>query len=389
MNKSDLFNFIDSQKNELARLAYEIFDNPEYGLEEHFASGLLKQKLRSEGFALEEGVGGLETAYRAVWKNGVGGPNIGLLGEYDGVRGMGHACGHHLQSPAAIGAAMALKKAFDGTDMRCTVTVYGTPAEETVGGKILMAENGCFKELDIAIGCHAIRDISFVGGKSLALAPFRVTFKGKSAHASGASHEVRSAMDAMLLAFNGIEFMREHVKDDTRISYNISSGTGPFSEDPEQAKASVSLRAYDEEYLKELERRLRNIIAGACLMTDTQAEIENRPVFAVRRPNAALGDIARANMRLAGAEHVAQDFRSSGGSTDFGNVSRVVPGALVYLEFCDAPAHSKEWHDAGKTEAAQRCLMYCAKTLAGMAYDLITSPEKLAQVKEAYRQYRD
>ncbi len=384
MNKAELFEWIDAQTEELTALAYRIFDNPEYGLEERFASKLLQDRLSAEGFEVEAGLAGLETAFRAVWSNGQGGPNIGILCEYDGVRGMGHACGHHLQGPAAIGAAAALKRALAGTDARCTVTVYGTPAEETVGGKILMAEDGCFQELDAALCTHAIQDVSFVGGQSLALAPFRVTFRGKSAHASGAPHEVRSAMDAMLLAFNGIEFMREHVKDGTRISYNIAAGTGPFGQDPSQARASVSLRTYEEGYLAELERRLRNIIAGACLMTDTEADIESRPVYAVRKPNAVLAELARANMRLAGVAHIAGDFRSSGGSTDFGNVSRLVPGALVYLEFLDAPAHSKAWVDAGKTQAAQRCLLYCAKTVAGIAYDLIYEPQALAAAKQAF-----
>ncbi len=383
MEKNGLFEHIDGLKSELVGIAYEIFDNPEYGLEERFASKLLQNKLCTQGFEVNAGYAGLETAFRAVWSNGQGGPNIGILCEYDGVKGMGHTCGHHLQGPAAIGAATALKRTLEGTDTCCTITVYGTPAEETVGGKILMAASGCFKELDVALCTHAIQDISFVGGESLALAPFRVVFQGKTGHASGAPHEVRSAMDAMLLAFNGIEFMREHVKDGTRVSYNIVSGTGSFGQDPSQAKASISLRTYDEGYLMELERRLRNIIAGACLMTDTEADIEKRPVYAVRRPNVALGELARDNMRLAGVAHIAEDFRTSGGSTDFGNVSRIVPGALIYLEFCDAPAHSQAWYDAGKTEAAQRCLMYSAKTLAGMAYDLICQPQILTRVKEA------
>lgn len=403
MNKESLFQCIDEREDDLFDLACRIFDHPEGGGKEYFAAELLEDVLESEGFQVERGIGGLETAFRATWSNGTGGPNIGILGEYDALADRGHACGHHLQTPAAIGAAVAMKRMFGagdafrtgdaavpgekGADTPFTITIYGTPAEETFGGKITMAKNGCFSELDIALGTHACGKAAFVGARSMALNSFRVTFKGKSSHAAGSPYNGRSAADAMLLSFNGIEFMREHVKDGTRMHYTIAETFGPSNVVPAVAKASYTLRSKDNAYLSELEGRFRKIIQGACLMTETEAEIScSENTFAARKPNLALAEVATANLRKLGVPIDREPVRDSGASTDFGNVSVIVPSALVYLHYCAASCHSQEWVDAGKTEGAKACLKNSAKVMAGMMYDLVLNPELVKKAREEFEE---
>lgn len=109
MRKETLFQRIDEEREELWSMADQIFDNPEYEGEEVFAAGLLTDYLRKNGFSVEMGVGGYKTAFRAVYSHGEGGPVIGILCEYDALRGLGHGCGHHMQGPACLGAAAALK----------------------------------------------------------------------------------------------------------------------------------------------------------------------------------------------------------------------------------------------------------------------------------------
>ncbi|MBQ8813758.1 MAG: M20 family metallopeptidase [Lachnospiraceae bacterium] len=393
MSKEALFQCIDEQGEALFDMASRIFDHPEGGGKEYAAAELLENALEAEGFQVERGIGGLETAFRATWSNGIGGPNIGILGEYDALADRGHACGHHLQTPAAIGAAVAMKKIFETTDfpgaesagVPFTITVYGTPAEETFGGKITMAKNGCFSELDIALGTHACGKAAFVGARSMALRTFRVTFKGKSSHAAGAPYNGRSAADAMLLSFNGIEFMREHVKDGTRMHYTIAETFGPSNVVPAVARANYTLRSKDNAYLSELEERFRKIIQGACLMTETEAEIlTSENTFAARKPNLALAEVAVENLRQLGVPIDRESVRDSGGSTDFGNVSVIVPSALVYLPYCAASGHSQEWVDAGKTESAKSCLMNSAKVMAGMMYDIVLNPELVKNAQEQF-----
>lgn len=387
MDKKQLWNLVDSQEENLFSMACQIFDNPESWGKETFAADLLAKALEAAGFAVEMGVGGEATAFRATWQNGQGGPNLGILGEYDALLGIGHACGHHLQTPAAIGAAVAVKDAFAGSPYPFTLTVYGTPAEESYGGKITMAEKGCFRELDIALASHATRMDAFAGGTSMALDSYQVTYHGKAAHASGIPWDGRSAGDAMFLSFNGIEHMREHVKDGTRMHYTIPEALGPSNVVPDKAVARYTLRSKDTAYLREVSAWFLDVVKGACLMTQTTADIKQFPRFAARKRNVLLSDLAKDNFDLLGIPVCSELIRDSGGSTDFGNVSAIVPSALVYLPYVNAPGHSQQWVEAGKSEDAKRCMMQSAKTMAGMLFDLIQNPDLVTQAKEEFDAY--
>ena len=205
-DKNSLFQAIDTQRDVLCSMADQIFDNPEYEGEEVFASGLLTDYLKKNGFEVEMGVGGFKTAFRATYSHGEGGPVLGILCEYDALRNLGHGCGHHMQGPGCLGAAIALKNLE--TDKPFQIVVYGTPAEETFGSKVQMIQNGCFKELDVAFMMHGgpntCTDIKCLAQKS-----YEVTFHGHRAHAALAPEKGRSAFDAMLVAFQGVEFLRD------------------------------------------------------------------------------------------------------------------------------------------------------------------------------------
>ena len=134
----------EKRREELCRMADQIYDWAEVGLEETKSSALLEDYLEQQGFSVEKGVGTLPTAFRATWKQGEGGPRLGFLCEYDALEGMGHGCGHHLQGPSVIGAALAVRDRFAGKGVPFSLVIYGTPAEETIGGKTVMMEQGCF-----------------------------------------------------------------------------------------------------------------------------------------------------------------------------------------------------------------------------------------------------
>ena len=384
MTKEKLLASVAAQQEHLFDLSCQIFDFNEPNGTEYKSSALCADELEKLGFTVERGIGNQETSFRAVWKNGEGGPNIGILGEYDSLVGKGHACGHHLQTTAAIGAVKAMQDVFAGTDVPMTLTVYGTPAEETYGGKIIMQEAGCFTELDICLGTHASRTEGFVGGSSMALNSYVVTYHGKSAHAAGSPWMGRSAMDAMLLTFQGLEFLREHVKDGTRMHYSIKEAIGPSNVVPQKACAGFTLRSRDNGYLPELDERFRNVVNGACMMTDTTAEFEKKPTYLARKRNDTLSAVAKTNFELLNIPLGEQLVRDSGGSTDFGNVSGIVPGILIYLPYLDAPGHTDEWVAAGKTDHARNCLLTSTQMLATVMHDLVLDPEIIRKAKEEF-----
>ena len=385
MLKEVMFRDIDGIRNEMTAMADDIFDHPEIGMEEFHAQKVLTDWLEKEGFAVEREVAGVETAFKAVYRHGEGGPNIGLLCEYDALPGIGHACGHHMQGPSILAAAKALKDA----EIRkpYTITVYGTPAEESVSGKIRMIQNGCtFEELDVALMMHG-GPATQVDVKSLANSKYKVIFHGVSAHAAIKPEKGRSALDALILAFQGIEFLREHVNSDVKIHYTVvNCGGTPANVVPAYAEASVYVRSYNRAYLDTVCRRFEKVLKGAAMMTETEVEIIEEKKVDNKIPVLTLNDLVMKQAEEIHAPQIAP-AREKTGSTDFGNVMRRVPGTCARIAFVapGAAAHSQEYIEAGKTEAAHDAVIYGAKILAGTALELIEDPELLKQAKEEFR----
>ena len=385
MLKEVMFREIDEIRNEMTAMSDDIFDHPEIGMEEFHAQKVLTDWLEKEGFQVERGVVGVETAFKAVYSHGTGGPNIGLLCEYDALPGIGHACGHHMQGPSILAAAKALKDA----DIKepYTITVYGTPAEESVSGKIRMIQNGCtFEELDVALMMHG-GPATQVDVKSLANSKYKVIFHGVSSHAAIRPEKGRSALDGLILAFQGIEFLREHVNSDVKIHYTVvNCGGTPANVVPAYAEASVYVRSYNRAYLDTVCRRFEKVLKGAAMMTETEVEIIEEKKVDNKIPVLTLNNLV---MKQAEELHAPQlaPAREKTGSTDFGNVMRRVPGTCARIAFVDpgAAAHSQEYIEAGKTEAAHDAVIYGAKILAGTALELIEDPELLKQAKEEFR----
>ncbi len=381
--KQKLFRCIDDYKQDLVYLADKIFDDPECGYQEYNASKMLCDYLEGQGFLVERGIAQLETAFTAIWSNRSGGPSIGFLCEYDALQRVGHACGHHLQGPAVIGAALALRETLDKLPSK--LIIYGTPAEETTGGKIKMVDAGCFRESEAVLAYHAGTDVSRLGGHYKALKSYVVTFSGTGAHASSSPHEGRSALDAMILSFNGIEYLREHIKDGCRMHYTVLEATGPSNVVHERARALYTLRANDDDYLDEMKERFDRIMKGAALMTDTTFEIKANAQYSSGVVLDSFNEVGLRNLKLVDEKRFSMTPMPSGGSSDFANVTNVVPGLMLYTAYCQQPAHTQAWVDAGKSEAAYRSMLDASKAMAGTAYDIITDGSLLASIKQEFK----
>ncbi len=384
--KEMLYQRIEEIGGEMAEMADRIFDSPELGLHEFQACKWLTDWLEQDGFTVEKGVAGIETAFRAVYHHGEGGINIGLLCEYDALPGLGHACSHHLQGPAILAAASALR--HRGGEEAYTVTVYGTPAEESVSGKIMMIQNGCgFDELDVALMMHGSGETQ-TDVKSLAMTKFKVTFKGISSHAAVKPERGRSALDALILAFQGVEFLREHVMDDVRMHYTVEScGGTPANIVPKEAVGSFYVRSYNRTYLDTVIKRFEKVMQGAAMMTETEVEICAEKSVDNKIPGLALNEVIMENAEQCGAPRL-RPAREKTGSTDFGNILHRVPGSCIRVAFVPegTASHSQEYLDWGKTKEAHDAILYGAKILAGTAEDLITNPDKMAEIKEEFQQ---
>lgn len=381
---------IEMHRAELCKMADLIYDYAEKSAEEYKSMELLTDYLQNEGFTIERGIA-LDTAFRATWDNcrAAGddeenntAPVLGILVEYDALEDIGHACGHHMQGPAGIGAAIAIKEVMK--DYPFKLVIYGTPAEETLGGKIVMLDAGYMKELDLALMSHGSPNTS-VDEKCMALENFVVTFHGVKSHAAISPDKGRSALDAALLSFHAIEMLREHVKDDTRMHYTIRNAGGPPNVVPDLTVAEYTLRSYSTSYLNTVVERFYNILKGAALMTDTTYDIQRDLPFKSKIVCHSVNDLLMKNAAYEKAPSIAAP-RKKTGSTDFGNVLYEVPGSCIRIAFTkpDAQPHSQEYLEAGKTDKAHDAICYAAKIMADTFCDVITTPGLLAQIKEEF-----
>ncbi|MEG0963651.1 MAG: M20 family metallopeptidase [Lachnospiraceae bacterium] len=380
--------YIDSKRDEMIQIADAIFDNPEIGLEEYKASTMLEDWLENQGFIVERGIGTMKTAFRAVYENGEHGPSIGLLCEYDALKGIGHACGHHLQGPCIITAAAAIKKT--NIDKPYKLVVYGTPAEESYSGKIQMIKEGSFQDIDIALMMHG-GPTTTTDIKSLANYSVTVTFRGKSSHAAIKPEQGRSALDALILSFQGIEFLREHVKEDVKMHYTIDScGNSPVNVVPHIAIGTFSLRSYNIKTLESILERFKKVMQGAAMMTETEVEIHINKKVSNKIPALKLNEVIMENAKKIEAPRISPP-RERTGSTDLGDVMQKMPGSCIRVAFVpeNASPHSEEYLRAGKTKEAHDAIIIGAKILAETAVELIENPHLLQEIKNEYQIAKD
>lgn len=387
--KKDLFEKVASYRDDMIVLADAIYDHPELALHETFAAETLCSYLSKKKFQVKQNIGGLETAFRAEIENGSGGPSIGLLAEYDALPGVHHACGHHMQGPVMIAAWMALCEMLP-KDRPWKVVLYGTPGEEGGGGKIIMANNGCFRDIDVALMMHG-GDMTTYDPFMSANVRFNVTFRKVSEQPASCPRGGSVAFDALLLAMNGVEFMREHMIDNARIHYapccvkhtSLDSGD-------DKASGDFMMRCLSDTYLDDMIVRFKNIVKGAAMMTATSYSIEGNGMrMRACFPNQPLADLFYKNAELAKAPRITVP-RGTMGSTDFGNVMELVPGICARVAFAPAGtgAHSLEWAKVGKSQEAHDCIVTSAKIIAGMTWDIVMNPELMDAIRADYKIHR-
>ncbi|MBI4279887.1 MAG: amidohydrolase [Armatimonadetes bacterium] len=437
--------WIDQHSEALIRLADTIWEYAEVGLREHKSSAAQIKFLEEEGFTVTTGVGGMPTAFVASY--GQGKPIIGFLGEFDALPGLsqkrvpvrdpvkegapGHGCGHNLLGTAALGAAVAIRKEMEATGLVGTVRYYGCPAEETLVGKVFMAREGVFNDLDAALTWHPMHLNSVWMSQSLAMNSVRFVFHGQAAHAAAQPHMGISALDAVELMNIGVNFLREHVIPDARIHYVITRGGGEPNVVPPVAEVWYYVRAPRRTQVDEIYARVLKIAEGAALMTGARLEVnfqvgcydflanpvvsqlmvdslkrvgppkftEEEKAFARQIEESFAPGQKETVMRGMSApketwdltlhQDVADIFDAGKilpGSTDVGDVSWITAtGQITTATYVIGTAsHSWQVAAAAGTGIGQRSMLVAARGLAATACELFTKPEVLAQAREAF-----
>ena len=375
---------VDRLGDDLEKLSHRIHANPELGYQEVKAAAWLVEFLDTQGFKVERGVAGVETAFRATIETGEG-PTIAILCEYDALPQIGHACGHNVIATAGVGAGAGLAAVRDKLP-KGRIQVIGTPAEEGGGGKVKLIKGGVFRDVDAAMMVHGFD--RWVGHSDL-LGIVRVgfEFKGKAAHASADPWEGVNALDAAIQTYNNVAMLRQQVRPDARLHGIITHGGAAPNIIPEFAAAIFYVRSLNIAYMWDLQQRVIRCAEGAAKAAGCELNvIEHRDTaYEPMKKNAALLDAFRANLTTFGVTE-SPEIKDRLGSSDIGNVSQVIPAIqpMVKIAPDGTPIHSRAFEAAARSPLAREGMLISAKTMAMTALDLLADP---ALVKRAQAEF--
>jgi amidohydrolase len=379
---------IDRERETILHVADEIHAHPELAMEERFACDLLATTMERYDFSVERQAGGVETAFKARMRGRGDGPAVAFLAEYDALPGLGHGCGHNLIAGSNLAAGIGLSAVID--KLPGQVMLIGTPAEEAIGGKVLMIEGGAFADVDVALSSHHSGDETAIAteppqGTCLAVAPFRFEYAGRTAHAASDPHDGINALNAVIHLFTGLDAIRQHVTSDVRIHGIITDGGKAPNIVPDFAAAEFYFRAASKEALAALIQRCLAVAEGAAAMTGARLTVIPGLAYDDVRPNYTLGRLLRSKFAAAGLEERtgANNRRKQAGpgpySTDLGNVSRLVPTAAIQFAISETPirGHSTEVVECSISEMGRENAIKTGKALALAAVDLLLDPSRV------------
>lgn len=420
---------VAAHADRFGQISRQIWETPELGYHEVKSSPVLQAELKANGFEVKAGVANMPTAFVAQW--GSGKPVIALMGEFDALPGMsqkeeaaidpvtpgapGHACGHNLLGSASALAAVAIKEEMQARGLKGTIRYYGTPAEEGGGGKIYMIHAGLLKDVDAMIAWHP-GDSNRVNNESLlAVNGGRFKFYGVASHAAAGPDRGRSALDGVMIMANAIEFLREHVPQETRIHYIISNGGQAPNIVPAFAELNLMARNPDAQVLNGIFERIMDCAKAGALASGTRMEFEQGMNVSNVLPNDTLTEVLGRAMQKAGGysmtaeektfaaamqktlagpvrspnpDKVTTNTQEGTGyaSTDAGDVSWVVPmvqfSAATFVP--GVGAHTWQAAACAGSSIGRKGMVVAARTMALGAMELFEKPEEVAKAKDSF-----
>uniref|UniRef100_A0A667YNR2 Peptidase M20 domain-containing protein 2 n=1 Tax=Myripristis murdjan TaxID=586833 RepID=A0A667YNR2_9TELE len=384
---------IDEAAEKLHRLSQDIWSCPELAYDERKAHDRLVAffSQEEEGWKVDSHFK-LDTAFRATWGPGGGGEgdvvSVAFLCEYDALPGIGHACGHNLIAEVGAAAALGFKAAVEkSSKLPVRVTVLGTPAEEDGGGKIDLIREGAFDGLDVVFMAHPLQDDApFL--PHVAEHDVTVKYHGKASHASAYPWEGVNALDAAVLCYNNLSVLRQQIKPDWRIHGIIKHGGVKPNIIPAYTELEYYLRTPSRAELPVIKAKAEMCFRSAAMATGCEVEVEYaRNAFDNILRNRTLEDLYEENGKALGMEFTTDEevLTNASGSTDFGNVSFVVPGIHSYFYIgSKALSHTEEYTVAAGDQKAQFYTLRTAKALAMTALDVLLCPDLLQRVKDEF-----
>ncbi|MFJ8716143.1 M20 family metallopeptidase [Streptomyces violaceus] len=371
---------ITASQDQVLALSHSLHAEPELAYEEYRSAKKIADLMENAGFDVERGICGLPTAFSAA--AGSGDLVIGICAEYDALPEIGHACGHNVNGAASVAAALALAEVAD--DLGIGVRLLGTPAEESGGGKIDMLRGGAFDDITAAMMVHAAPSDA-IGMTSLAISSWKVAYTGRTAHAAAMPHHGVNAADAMMVAQVAISAYRQQMPPGGVVSGVVTSGGEAANVIPGRATAEYDCRAESIEDLRDLQARVRACFEAGALATGAELALETvGNDYADLRQDADMSDLYRDAAESLGRRVPARDPALRGGSTDMGNVSRLLPAIhpMIGYDCGNAVIHNPDFTRYGTTAGADRAVLDGGLAMAWTAIGLAVDEKHRAHLLE-------
>jgi aminobenzoyl-glutamate utilization protein B len=448
MVKEVALSWIDENEKKIIEISDKVWEYAEVGLLELKTAKLISEEIEKHGFKVEREVAGMPSAFVGTW--GSGRPVIGVMGELDALAGIsqkvspyrdpvkeggsGHGCGHNIHGTSGMAGAIAIKTEMEANNIPGTVKFFGCPAEETLVGKVFMVRDGVFDGLDACLSHHPSRSNTAGLRSSNAMNSFKFHFHGRTAHSAGDPENGISALDAVELMSNGVNFMREHVIEKARIHYIVEIGGGQPNVVPEYARTWYYCRAPQRDQVEYIYNWILQIADGADKMARTTHEVEFLTGCYNKMPSKTLSDLVVKNMREIGApKHTKEEIEfakklnesippelkkeglrksklpdwekmvdelfdervldpwdegeEGGGSTDVSDVSWITPTMEFNTVCCmlGTPGHSWQYVAQSGMSIGHKGLIFASKIIAGSGLELLTNAELLKTAKEEWK----
>lgn len=415
--KQTVIGWADENAEHISEISHQIWEYAEVGLTEFKSSDLLVSELEKSGFGLERGLAGMPTSFVGTYIHGTGKPVIGILAEYDALPN-GHSCGHNLFGTGSVSSAIALKEAMEKHNIDGTIKLFGTPTEDTHGGKVWMAREGVFDGCDVFLSWHPGTKNDCNYGSNLAVQILEVKYFGVPSHAGAAPEKGRSALDGLTISSIAMEFLREHMIEPMRIQYIITDGGQAPNVVPEYAQMRLVLRGPMMKDIDELRSRdggIDDCLRAGALASGTDVTMQVVGAFYNKIPNRTGSDLIIENMNYIGAPSFTEEENQfvqtladkynlplSGldssihipiddtgkGSADTGDVSYIAP-LIAFNTTTSAPGtpgHSLTNVEQVGMSIGWKGLVFATKVLACAGLDLLTDEGKLSAVQKEFQE---
>lgn len=373
---------LETKKDSILELEKFLYNNPEIEMEEFKAKEKFITLLRRENFTVESDIAGLPTAFVAHKSSGAG-PSIGIMAEYDALPGMGHACGHNLIGAMGFGTAVVLAEMLE--ELKGSVYLFGSPAEETGRGKLGLLREGWLKKADMAMMVHPMK-FSALTSNMVNLEGYDITFHGRASHAAGSPENGVNALDAAVIFYNSVGLLRQQTLDGSHVHMIITNGGAAVNIIPDTAALRVEIRHENLNYFRGLVDKVLSIAHAAAQAAGCTVDIEMfEPPIACMKNNGVMIELFKKHLHEVGITEYVEEF-STGGCTDMGNVSQEVPSIHPFMKMVrpDSDGHTLEFlKDVDEPYAIEQ--MYkIIECMAGVGADILKEPRLLQEIKDDF-----